>query len=432
MASLAVEAAAVEAAAANAGVGVFLKKKEKKLNMKTNTFVKISLGLVMAIMVSFAQSASALTEAELDKQAPPIPVVQSDKNTESQPLEKVDSVNIEASNHDISFKKQINGDAICASSTRCVIDGVVEDDALVAAMSVEIRGEIKGDLRAAANELVIESGAKVLGNVSIFAPKITIKQGAVLGKDAMLMGGLLRAEGQIGRDLTMSGDESYLEGQVGRNAEIKSAKHTRVATTAKIAGNLYNTSATKDIAESAVAGEFKHEDFKNSEKKERSGISASLIWSLSIGTLVAVVAIFRPDRFKKFSREKFKLINIFYIGIGYLVLIGLPIVAILLATTVIGMPVAMLMIVLWLLALILAIPLAIYYLTTNTLMIFDKDDERLAVVVGVAVYVLINLMPVLSVVINLALVGLGAGLFIKLLVSEFGKGRLNNKQTKEA
>lgn len=398
---------------------------------KMTKIVKLSLLSALGLMIVLTRPAQALTEAELDRQAPPIPVVQSEKTAESQALEKVDSVSIEASNHDISFKKQINGDAICASSSRCVIDGVVEDDALVAAMTVEIRGEIKGDLRAAANELVIETGAKVLGNVSVFAPKITVKQGAVLGKDVLLLGGVLRFEGQVGRDLLMSGEESYLDGQVGRNAEIKSSKHTRVATTAKVTGNLYNTSTTKDIAESAVAGELKHEDFKNNEKKDYSGISASLIWSLSIGTLVAVVAIFRPERLKKISREKFKLINIFYIGIGYSVLIGLPIVAILLATTVIGMPVAMLMIVLWLLALVLAIPLAIYYLATNTLMIFDKDDERLAVVIGVAVYVLINLIPVLSVVINLALVGLGAGLFIKLLVSGFGKGRLNDKWTKE-
>lgn len=393
---------------------------------KMTKIVKLSLLSALGLMIILTRPAQALTEAELDRQTPPVPVVQSEKTAESQALEKVDSVSIEASNHDISFKKQINGDAICASSSRCVIDGVVEDDALVAAMTVEIRGEIKGDLRAAANELVIETGAKVLGNVSVFAPKITVKQGAVLGKDVLLLGGVLRFEGQVGRDLLMSGEESYLDGQVGRNAEIKSSKHTRVAATAKIAGNLYNTSSTKDIGEKAVTGEFKHEDIAIVQKKERSRIPPNVTWSVSIGLLLVIVTIFRPKRLKDFSREQFKLINIFYIGIGYSALIGVPVGAIALAITVIGLPVAMLAMVLWMLMAILAIPIAIYYLTNNTLATFDKTNERLAVVTGVVVYFAINTIPMLSVVINLALVGLGAGLFIKLLVGGFGRQRTNN------
>ena len=55
---------------------------------------------------------------------------------------------------------------------------MVADDALMAAMTIEIRGQINGDVRAVAKELVIESGAKIQGNVSIFASKLTIKKGA--------------------------------------------------------------------------------------------------------------------------------------------------------------------------------------------------------------------------------------------------------------
>lgn len=400
-----------------------------KRNMKTLT--KISLVALTGALVLLARPVQAITEAELEPQAPAILVKSADRLVDNESLEQVESVYLKTSKHDISFKKQINGDAICASSTRCVIDGVIEDDALIAAMTVEIRGEIKGDVRAAANELVIETGAKIAGNVSIFAPKLTIKKGVKIGKDAILMGDIVRVEGRVDRDVVMVGEENYIDGQIGRNAEIRSSKHTRVSNMAKITGSLHNVSVSKDIASAVIGGEFRHEEAK-STTKQRGGVLSSLIWSLSIGTLLIVVTIFRPRYFQEFSRERFKLINVFYIGIGYSALIGLPMGAVLMMMTIIGIPVAVLAMMLWMLMTLLAIPVAIYYLTNNALVAFDKTNEPLAIVLGVIIYALINTVLVLSIVVNLVLVGLGAGLFIKLLVGGFSKQQRTDKQAKEA
>ncbi len=390
--------------------------------MKTITKISLTL-LIVTMLAGLARPVLALT-TEQNAQAPKTTI------QANQPaLERIDQVKMEASEQDISFNKQINGDVFCASSKRCVIDGVVADDALMAAMTIEIRGQINGDVRAVAKELVIESGAKIQGNVSIFASKLTIKKGAIIGKDAMLSGGIVRIEGQIGRDAMVVSEETYIDGQIGRDVHIKSAKHTRVADSAKVGGNLSNISLTKDIAESAITGDFKHEDAKNSDSKRRNWLSGNLIWSLSIGALLVVVMIVRPQRFYQFSREQFKLINIFYIGIGYTMMIGLPIIALLLTTTIVGISVAILAMIIWALMLILAIPIAIYYLTNNTLAVFDKQNESL-VLVGVVVYALINAVPVLAVVINLALIGLGSGLFVKFLVSGFGRKRSRQSTVK--
>lgn len=381
--------------------------------MKLAQKIILSLAVGLAVLwLGSGQLALAINDA-----AEPRPVQQADP-ADVKPLEVVQGLNLEASEQDVTFNKVINGDAICASSKRCVIDGVVEDDALVAAMTVEIRGEIRGDLRAAAKDLVIESGAKINGNVSIFAPTLTIKKGAVIGKDAMLLGTTVRVEGEVGRDLTMSADDNYIEGIVGRNAEIKSSKHTRVAAEAKIMGHVFNTSSTKDIAESVIAGEFKHQELINDSKPASrwNRLSGGVIWALSIGLLVLVVKLFRPDGLRQFSYQPFKLINIFYIGIGYALIIGLPIGAVVLVATVIGIPMAMLALIVWLLMLILAIPLAIYYLANNTLATFGKQQELLAVLVGTVVYGILNTLPMVQVVANLVLVGFGAGLFVKILV----------------
>ncbi|MDO4870816.1 MAG: polymer-forming cytoskeletal protein, partial [Candidatus Saccharibacteria bacterium] len=375
--------------------------------------------LIMAVLIGFIQPVWALTNTDQNIQTSDAAIQSADSHN----LEQINRTKIETSEHDISFNKQINGDVFCASSERCVVDGAVMDDALVVAMTVEIRGEIKGDLRAIAKELVIESGAKIHGNMSIFAPKLTIKKGAVIDKDAMLSGGVVRIEGQIGRDVMIASEETYIEGQIGRDAKIKSTKHTRVADSAKVIGNLANISMTKDITESVIEGEFKHEDIKNTNPKSNNWISGNLIWSLSIGALLIIVMIFRPQRFYEFSQERFKLINIFYIGIGYAILIGVPIVALLLATTIIGISVTILAMIIWVLMLILAIPMAIYYVSNNTLAIFDKKNEFLAMLIGVIIYALINSVPILAVVMNLTLVGLGAGLFVKFLVSGLRRQR---------
>lgn len=381
----------------------------------TKVTQKILVGLTIGA-VALQLGAGQLSVATSDS-AEPRPVQQTD-SVDVKPLEIVQGLKLEVSEKDVTFNKVINGDALCASSTRCVVDGVVEDDALVAAMTVEIRGEIKGDLRAAAKELVIESGAKINGNVSIFAPTLTIKKGAVIGKDVVLLGTTVRVEGWVGRDLIMSAEDNYLEGRVGRNVEIKSSKHTRVAAEAKIAGHLFNTSATKDIAESAIVGEFKHQELTNEGKtvSRWNRLSGGMAWALSIGLLVLVVKLFRPERLRQFSYQPFKLINVFYIGIGYALIISLPIGAILMVTTLIGIPAAMLALIVWLLMLVLAIPLAIYYLANNTLAIFGKKQELLAILVGVVIYGVLNMMPVVQVIANLALVGFGAGLFAKLLI----------------
>lgn len=252
----------------------------------------------------------------------------------------------------------------------------------------------------------------------------------MIGKDAVLFGTTVRVEGEVGRDLKMSADDSYIEGQIGRNAEIKSAKHTRVAPEAKITGHLFNASVTKDIAESVIAGEFKHEELSKGGAKISGWrrLSGGVMWALSIGLLVVVVTMLRPKRLKDFSREQFKLINIFYIGIGYAVLIGLPIGAILVAMTAVGMPLAILTAAVWLAVLILALPLAIYYVSNNIAALFNKKNELLAALSGVLAYAVINSVPTLAVILNLALVGLGAGLFVKLLI---GGLKLANKEKKK-
>ena len=381
------------------------------IKISKKTLIKLSVvALMIVAVIGLARPGLVLAETKQDAESSQT----TNQSGDNQDGKQAGQSKVETSDSEITLNKQIDGDVICASSSRCSIGGVVEDDVLAAALTIEIRGEVKGDVRAVANELIIASGAKIHGNVSIFAPKLTIQKGAVIGKDAMLSGGQIRIEGQIGRNAMIASEDTYIEGQIGRDANIYSSRHTRVTDTAKISGNLSNMSNTKDIAESAIAGKFTHEVAKMVDWQHRIRIPGVVLWVLTVGILLVMVTILRPKRFRDFSREQFKPINLFYIGVGYTLLFLLIMLSILAALTVIGIPFAILSLAMFMIVLILSIPLAIYYLANNTLALFGKHSEWLALVFGAFIYGLINTVPSLSISANIALVGLGAGLFIKI------------------
>ena len=242
----------------------------------------------------------------------------------------------------------VDGDLVIAAGN-LTISGVVTGDVLIASSgSLVISGEVQGAVRGFAREVVIEETGTVGDDLAVAAVTIDVR-GAV-GRDAIVFGGKLTLTGSIFRDLHGRFVKGDLNGAVGRNVDVATGS-LDVGPRAMVDGSLlYRSNRNADVDPAAVvAGQFERLSPRPSffvdvwwTLATILGIFAFvftgllLLWLLPGTTSLAVLAIVgRPWRTLMF-------------GLGVLVLV--PVVVVGFAVSLVGVPVAALLAVLYLLA----------------------------------------------------------------------------------
>lgn len=346
--------------------------------------------------------------------------------------EAVEATVVETAKDPLSINKTVNGDVICASLMRCEIKGAIKGDVLAAAPEVVISAEVDGNIRAAGNNVTIAQTAKITKNLSLFAQsQLKIEQGASVNQDAMLLSGqTARIAGKIGRDLTMTGSENYLEGEVGRHVNITSSHYTLVGSSAKIGGDLSDTSENSSIERSVVAGNISTN--KYDQKQGKNQLVSTLSWLLGVALMLLLVKIFAPKNLRQFADAEFKLGDVFLVASGIGILLLLPLLALIgFAGEVLG-GVAFLILSLWLLLVALSLVVGLYSLAKLTAKTLDKaHNERLVLLIGLGVYGLLLLEPTISLFAHIILIGFGAGVCAKLTIEVLRTNFNNNKKHKK-
>lgn len=284
----------------------------------------------------------------------------------------------------------------------------VADDLTAFAGSVVIRGTVEGDVSAFAGNVFVDG--EVDGDLDAFAGNVRIN-GTVTGNVSAAGGNVLLAEsGRVGGQLDAAGGSAVIQGEVGDDARIAAGSIT-VGPRASIGGDL-EYDGTLDLADGAsVSGQVRQSDdldvgITNPMVPGWIGWAYGLVVNLLLGAVLLVV-------FPRFSEDlAARAVDdpLRSGGIGLLLFVGVPILLVLFAITLVGIPLALLGALVYALALWLGLVYGSFSVGAWLVALADAGSRWLALVVGVLAVSLVARIPAVGGVFRFAvlLFGLGA------------------------
>ncbi|MGB5519348.1 MAG: polymer-forming cytoskeletal protein [Gammaproteobacteria bacterium] len=297
---------------------------------------------------------------------------------------------------ELNLEGDINADLMAAGGS-VTLDSVVADDARLAGGNVRVNGKVGDDLLAAGGRIHLSPVARVGGR-------------------AWLSGGEVRVDGHVVEELRVAGGRVVIAGKVDGDVELR-AEHIVIEESAEINGNLhYSSPHEADIASGVrIDGEVVYTpvdvDFKPIITQ---AIFAALLVLISI-ILTAVVLyrlfpVFCLRVSQSLSDEPW-----ISLGIGLAVFAGVPVLMVVLFSTLIGLWLALLLLVLYLVILLAGYLAGALFVGSWGLSKLGKSEASHAMratALAIALFALavVNLVPIVGGLINWAvlLAGIGA------------------------
>ena len=317
----------------------------------------------------------------------------------------------------VTVAATVNGDVFCAGQD-VHITGTVHGDVLCAAQTLSVSGTVDGNVRLAGQTVTLSG--KTGGNASVAAQTFSLEDRAGVGKDLSLTVNDVDVRGAVGRDIALASSTATIAGHIGRDVTGR-VESLALNDGALIGGNLtYTSNNTLTTSGSArVAGKTIHR-FPPQQEARRNlfaiGAVASLLTFLMALVLAFVVALFFPQSL----RDGAAIIMhrpLPTLGVGALIVFVAPIVAIILLVTVLGLPLAFIVGLLWLVALVLSLPYFAYFV--GRAILGQRANLFVNLALGVVILMLVSLIPFVGVLVWLVTTLFGAGALGLLLVQHY-------------
>lgn len=312
----------------------------------------------------------------------------------------------------------------------------VSDDlngsSFIAGNSVEIDSKVNGMLFSAGN-VVNQSGESdylfTAGNIVrvdsqkardafIAGSEVNIKS-SLFERDLYVAGAKVTYDSEAGRNVYIGGSDVVISGTVNGNLTIY-AENITIEKSAKIIGELKYTEDSKaSIDDNAKIGSIKK------IKGEKAGAVVevkptfttklmnsifSLANSLILGLLLMLIF---PKLFESISNLKSDTI-LSNLAFGALTLIVLPIAALILMLTFVGLSAGLLAIAFYVIAICLSTIISTYYFAN--IIFKDKiSNKYLLLLLGLTILYIIKLIPFISILASISLLCVGLGIIINLI-----------------
>lgn len=380
---------------------------------------RLIIGLFFALCVSvFAFQAKAFTAQNKDS-------VYVGKD-------EVISSNFFAAGSSITVDGKVQGDIICAGRS-IVINGFVDGDVLCAGQSITINGEVRGNVRIVGSSVTVNG--KVARNVMAAGSDVNLGTEAEVGWDMLFAGAFSDIRGTVKRDVDGIGEKMIMGGMIGRNINLFSSNHNKssknneakdespaitIAKTAVINGDLSYTAgreATIEDGATIKGAKTRHEQMISKRDSEQSAVGDWIWWrimaifsALLIG-LILVSWLHRP--IQEISERMF-LKPYATFGYGLLVIFVTPLICILLLMTIIGIPVALILFVFWLIILyiakiITAIVIGKEIMKRRKSLAGSRNNLIQAMVVGVVLTYILFSIPIIGWILSMIATVFGVG-----------------------
>lgn len=263
----------------------------------------------------------------------------------------------------VTVSGEVDGDLICAGGT-VIVDGDVSEDVIVAGGTVILNGEVGDDLRVSGGTVTINGPIK--DDLIAAGGTLDVGPDATVGGDTVVGAGTLSLASAIRGNLNASAGTVTLSGTVDGNARLQADK-VRLRDGAVIKGNLTYISEKKAQVEgdAEVLGRTTHRLPPAEERREpatAAGVVAGILFAIfwffiwTIGTLlVGLTFVLTLRRPVTALADAMRTAPWASLGLGLAVLFIAPILILVLAFTLIGLPLASVLCVLYVLAIYLSV-----------------------------------------------------------------------------
>ena len=342
----------------------------------------------------------------------------------------------------VAASETIN-DTLLITTKTATIHGDIRGNLFVAAEDIEVTGDISGNLITVADNVTI-SGS--VGGMTVSLADAIIFEEANIDGDLWLAGDTIKLDAKsetlgnlasfsssltmdakVAKDMLVAAERVVISGEIGRNLNV-ATKHIRLLDDAMIGGDIIYRTATKDRLvlgdDVIIRGEIDYQGKpQNVQARNRFESDSFYLWELLwfVGAFIVGWLIFTLNP----SLGRVELGDgkegIKTAGIGFLVLVTVPIVAVIIAITVVGLPLSFITIMAWLTAWYLA-KIVLAHLIGRSVLAGRSDKPSLVFVLFIGLIIVsiaINL-PFLGGVLNLLATILGLGLMAQLWLNRSG------------
>ena len=284
------------------------------------------------------------------------------------------------------------------------VTGTVAKDLYLVGGNINILNDVGEDLRVAGGNITI--GAKIEGETMAAGGQIVILPTAVLNKNLYVAGGQVIIDGAITGDVFVRGGSVSILGTINGNVDII-AKQVVIGDNAVINGVLkYKSSQETIIPATAKIQNVEYSKLSEMGHDQSGAWYAGFVLMLFLRFIITtVVALILFLIFKKGSTSL--VLNTFSgfwkkVLTGFIAIILIPIAAIIVAVTIIGLPLTMITFTIYMLLHAFACLATGAVVGTWVFSLFNKDKENkfkiswVTVLVGNIVLLLLALIPVVG------------------------------------
>ncbi|MBK0392762.1 bactofilin family protein [Ramlibacter algicola] len=228
-----------------------------------------------------------------------------------------------------------------AAGANVSVDRPVTGDAMLAGGTVEVRAPVSDRVRVAGGDVMVDS--TIGGKVLAAGGNVTIGPEAVIGGDARVYAGDAQVDGRIEGNLHVSAGKVSINGQVRGDVVVR-AGSVELGRDARIGGLLRYTGAELRRDEGAVVGGAVIHDAEARESRKYTiqgpGRASGVFFFVLELVVGALLLRFAPN-FSARAADRTADSPASMVGLGFVVLVMLPVVFILLCILIIGIPFAL-------------------------------------------------------------------------------------------
>ncbi len=321
-------------------------------------------------------------------------------------------------------------DTLLAAGNIVRVEGVVNGDLLAFGQTVEVRGTVKGDLVSFAKRT--EVSGTVEGRIYDFSnsldldgqlghsiyglmQSLRVNDRGRVGEGVLAAAGDVSVEGQVQRSVTLYTGNADVSGSIGRELSVTGDNLT-LTNTARIGGNL--SARVRDLKNVHIADGAKIEGNRDIQVRVRQSRFArprfyfyQAVW-LAAAMLVGWLGLLV---FPGFVRASAQAVGSGWrsLGLGFAVLVGVPVAILVIAITLIGFPLSLMLLAVYLAALYLAKIWVGAFLGRMLLKpaTSTKGAWLLGLLVGLLIITIVGYIPYLGGLVRFGVACLGLGAF---------------------
>ncbi|MEX0616353.1 MAG: hypothetical protein WD231_00905 [Candidatus Woykebacteria bacterium] len=321
----------------------------------------------------------------------------------------------------VEISGTVNGD-VYAAGGNVIVDGTINGDLLAAGGTLNISGKVTQDARVAGGQVTITGD--IGKNLSIGGGSVDITDSAKIGGSVLAGAGNLNIASPVGKDIRVGTGSLTISSPIKGNVDA-AVGSLRLTSKASVGGNLTYWSDNDASIDSAakVAGEVakKTPTQKPPTPNEIFGVATGVILFFKIvsfiSTLILGLLIIRLfPSLSQNAADNIKNKPWPSLGLGFIALIATPIIALILAATLVGIPLALIILPIYFMSLYIGRIFVMLWVGT---LLSEKTSWKInaywAFILGVLIYYVVQIIPILGGIVTflVLLFGLGASLIAK-------------------